>query len=70
MSTTEDRVRQLVQRSCEVGGAQPPQFSVAEIRRRRSRRWPQHAAVVSGQSAAAIVVVFFVPLPRLTCSTV
>ena len=64
MSTTEDRVARSVQEIFEFGAAQPPQFSVADIRRRRSRRWPQRAAVVA--VAAAIVVVFFVPLPRLS----
>lgn len=62
MSTTEDRVARAVREVFEFGATQPSQFSPADIRRHRSRRWPHRAVVVA--VAAAILVVFFVPLPH------
>ena len=64
MSATEDRVAQAVQEIVEFGAAQPSQFSLADIRERGPRRWTHRAVVVA--VAAAILVVFFVPLPHLS----
>ena len=62
MSTTEDRVARAVRDVFEFGATQPSQFSPADIRRHRSRRWPHRAVVLA--VAAAILAVFFVPLPH------
>jgi hypothetical protein len=64
MSTTEERVSQAVREIFEFGAAQPSQFSLTDIRQHRSRRWAHSAVVVA--VAAAIVVVFFVPLPNVS----
>ena len=64
MSATEDRVAQAVREIFEFGTAQPAQFSLADIRRRQTRRWTHRAVVVA--VAAAILVVFFAPLPHVS----
>ncbi len=64
MSTTQDRVTQAVRDIFEFGAARPAQFSLADIRQQRPRRWTHRAVVVA--VAAAILVVFFVPLPHMS----
>jgi hypothetical protein len=64
MSTTEEHLAQAVREIFEFGAAQPPQFSLTDIRQHRSRRWGHGAVVVA--VAAAIVVVFCVPLPNVS----
>ena len=64
MSATEDRVAQAVREIYEFGAARPPQFSAADIRRHQPRRWTHRVVVVA--VAAAILVVFFAPLPHVS----
>jgi len=64
MSTTQDRVTQAVRDIFEFGAARPAQFSLADIRQQRPRRCTHRAVVVA--VAAAILVVFFVPLPHMS----